>query len=166
MKSAFPVKAVKSGIGLSVATFISLVLLMPALTVMAKPTQSEVFKSIQDNVNETSNSNINTVPWICGGVALILIVAWFGRRQTLQANPKALNNPHRLAKEIVRLTSLKPGELKQVKLLADETRIKGDQPVCSPLVLLLCPSMLTKAVADRKTRADRRTLLYLIKKLH
>ncbi|HWE01123.1 MAG TPA: hypothetical protein VG326_01845 [Tepidisphaeraceae bacterium] len=130
-----------------------------------KPTQSEVFKSIQDSVSESDGSNTRVVPWICGAVGLILVVAWFGRRQTLQANPKPLNNPNRLANEILKSTTLRPRELKQLKVVAEETRTKDGKNLSSPLALLLCPSVLTKAVANRATRADRRTLAQLLKKL-
>jgi hypothetical protein len=146
------------------AAMIAFVLLAP-LAVSARPTQSEVFKSIQDNVSESDGSNARLIPWACGAAGVIVVVCWFGRRQTLQATPKPLNNPHRLSKEILKLTSLKPSEFKQVRLLTEEIRAKDDKPVCSPLVLLLCPSMLARAVADPATRADRRTLAHLVKKL-
>jgi hypothetical protein len=146
--------------------FISLIFLaLLVAPLSAKPTQSEVFKSIQDNVSESDGSNAKLVPWVCGAVGLILVVAFFSRRQTLQTTPKTLNNPNRLAKEILKLTPLKPRELKQIKLAAEETRGKDEKMLTNPMVLLLCPSLLSRAVANRATRADRRTLAHLLKKL-
>ena len=58
------------------------------------------------------------------------------RRRT----PKALNHHGKLLKELAAAVSLKPAEVKQLKLLADE------QKLSNPLTLILCPSILAKAV--------------------
>ncbi len=146
----------------------SFILLLLSLvgTVHATPSQSEVFKSIQESVSRSSDdSSGSAVPWICAGVAVVLVLALISRRQTLQAAPKPLNSPGRLLKEVMKSVPLNPRELKQVKLVAEGTKVGDDQPVTSPLVLLLCPSIIAKAAEDRSTRADRRTLVQVLKKL-
>ena len=52
--------------------------------------------------------------------------------------PKALNHSGKLVKEISKTMNLKPAEIKQLKVLAD------GQDVGKPLVLLLCPSLLSQ----------------------
>ena len=141
-----------------------LLLNFPTLT-SAKPSQSDVFKSIQENVNQSDGSMGKAVPWLCAGAGVILVLAIFGKRQSRQLAPKPLNHVGRLLREIMRSVPLKPKELKQLKVVADETRLDNNQTVSNPLVLLLCPSVLNQALEKRSTRADRRTLLHVLKKL-
>jgi hypothetical protein len=61
-------------------------------------------------------------------------------------------------KEIAREMHLKPAEIRQLRLLADR------QQIVSPLVLLLCPSLLTKAVREHPELADRGILTSLARK--
>jgi len=146
---------------------LAIILAAPA-RVWAKPSAGDVFKSIQDNVNDNGDESMkNAVPWICAAVGVILIFAFIGQRQAARATPKALNSPSRLAKEVMRVIPLRPRELKQVKLASDEMNA-GDpeKSLCSPLVLLLCPSVLTKASKNQLTRADRNELLAVLKKLN
>lgn len=131
----------------------------------AKPTQNDVFKSIQDSVNDSEAGGGSPLPWICAGLGVILLLAIFGRQQKAKTAPKPLNNANRLLREILRTIPLKPKELKHLRTLADETLLHVDEPLHSPLVLLLCPSAISKAVKTGSTRADRRTLVQVLKKL-
>jgi hypothetical protein len=148
------------------AAFISsaFLLLLMCVPASAKPSQSDVFKSIQDSVSNSDETNTNFVPWVCGGVGLIILLALFSKRQSRQNVPKVVNHSGRLLKEVLKKISLRPKELKQLKTLADETELPGGQPV-NPLVLLLAPSIMIKSVNERTTRADRRTLVQVLKKL-
>ena len=56
---------------------------------------------------------------------------------------------------------LKPKELKQLKLLVEE----GGEPVQSPLTLLLCPSVLARAVKNRPRNVDRAVVAQIVRKL-
>ena len=163
--SRFPFRAARAAFFLAPFALAFVILLAPAIVRAKTPTQNDVFKSIQDNVNQSEDASGQAIPWICAGVGLIVLLAIFSKRQTRQATPKPLNNPHRLTREVMRLIPLKPSDVKQLKTLADETS-SGDKPsILHPLVLLLCPSVIEKAVLDNKTRADRRTLVSLLKKL-
>ena len=139
--------------------------LLLALPASAKPSQSDVFKSIQDNVGQSDGSATRAIPWVCGGIGVVIILAIFGRRQTRNATPRTLNHPGRLMKEIMGEVPLKPKELKQLKVVADEITDPESETPTNPLVLLLCPSVLAKAIRDDSTRADRKTLKVLLKKL-
>jgi hypothetical protein len=150
------------------ATILAAMLAMAAMApvAMAKPTAGDVFKSIQDNVNDSSDDSMRgALPWICAGAGLVIILAIFSKRQSKQASPAPINNPNRLAREVLKAVPIKPHEYKQVKIVADETTLGTDQNVCSPLVLLLCPSILMKAARNRESRADRQVLLQILKKL-
>jgi hypothetical protein len=136
-----------------------------AAPALAKPTQNDVFKSIQDSVNDSGAGGGSPTPWICAGAGVILLLAIFGRQKKAPAAPKPLNNAGRLMREIMRTLPLKPGEIKQLRTLADETPLPGDEALSSPLVLLLCPSAINKALTSDSTRGDRKTLVQLLKKL-
>ena len=153
--------------GCHALTFLILLLtpLVFTQSLSAKPSQTDVFKSIQDNVGESDGSATKAIPWICGGIGVVIILALFGRRQTRQATPRTLNHSGKLIKEVMGEISLKPKEFKQLKVVADEIADPESETPTNPLVLLLCPSVLAKAVKDDSTRADRRTLKILIKKL-
>ena len=136
-----------------------------AATASAKPSQNDVFKSIQDNVGNTDGSATSPLPWACIGAGVILLLIIFGRPQRAPGAPKPLNNANRLLREVMRSLPVKPGEFKHLRTLADETTVSpGDQPLRSPLVLLLCPSAVAKAVKSGDTRADRKMLVQLLKK--
>jgi hypothetical protein len=147
------------------AAFITVITLFAITSASAKPTQQEVFRSIQDNVNQTGDSGMKPILLICAGAGVLGLLALFGRRQTKQATPKPLNHPGKLLKEIMKSVPLKPAELKQLKVVTEETAQANDEPPQSPLVLVLCPSVLAKAVQSRTTRADRRVLGQVLKKV-
>jgi hypothetical protein len=132
---------------------------------MAKPTQQDVFKSIQDNVGQTDDSSMRALPWVCGGIAVIILLAVVAKRQKNQAVPKTLNNPGKLIKEVMKVIPLKPREVKQLRIVSDQTHTDDGESLTNPLVLLLCPSVLIKTVNERSTRADRQTLIAVLKKM-
>jgi hypothetical protein len=131
----------------------------------AKPSQSDVFKSIQENVGQSDESTMRAAPWVCAGIAVIFLLALISKRQTRQAIPKPLNNPNKLMKEIMNSLPLRPKELKQLKVVADEISDPDADTSMNPLVLLLCPSLVIKVLREESTRADRRTLVTTLKKL-
>lgn len=139
--------------------------LLPAAPLLATPSQSDVFRSIQENVDESQGSGGQILPWLSAGAGVILLLAIFSRRQTRQAAAKPLNNRGRLLKELLRILPLKPREVKQLKILAEETLLEEDRPLCSPLVLVLCPSILAKALKEKTTKADAQVLREVKSKL-
>lgn len=62
-------------------------------------------------------------------------------------------------KEIVRQIDLRPAEVRQLKILAEA------QNVSSPITLLLCPSVLAKAVKECSGKVDRKVMMSVAKKL-
>jgi len=55
--------------------------------------------------------------------------------------------------------NLRPSEVRQLKVLAEE------QQVSSPLTLLLCPSVLAKAVKHQSGKVDTRVIAQVARKM-
>ena len=131
---------------------------------IATPTQEEVFKSISQNVSESDGSGRMLLAFIVTGAAVLMLLTLFSARRTREATPKALNHSGKLLKEISKNISLRPVELKQLKLLAEGERNAGIS-VESPLVFLLCPSALTSAMRANRVKVDRKVMSGLARKL-
>ena len=125
----------------------------------ADPTQEDVFKSISENMGaKTDNSHFIAGMAIVAGVA-ILIGIFSRRKPPTAAKKSALNHPAKLMKEIARATSLRPAEVKYLKALAQRESID------SPLTLMLCPSVLLRAARSSTSKAERRVLVQVTRKL-
>lgn len=125
---------------------------------LAAATQEEVFKSIQDNVGSSTDPK-KFFAFLAGVAGLIILLAVLSNRKKREITPNVLNHQGKLLKEIMRKVDLRPAELRQLKLLAES------QKVTSPLTLLLCPSVLAKAVKERGGKVDRKLVLSLARKL-
>jgi hypothetical protein len=100
-------------------------------------TQAEVLKSINENVGkEVDPSKLLAV--VLGILGLIVVIAFVNYRRKRVIVPKALNHPGKLVKQVAKAVDLKPSDLKQLKAIAEA------RDLSSPLVLLLCPSLLKK----------------------
>jgi hypothetical protein len=127
-------------------------------TASAAPTQEQVLKSIHENVGGTVDPRkFFAFMLVIGG--LIVLLALMSQRKKREVSPKAFNSQGKLLKEIVKQVDLRPSEIRQLKALAEA------QGVSSPLTLLLCPSILTKAVKERSVKVDRKVILGVAKKL-
>lgn len=118
----------------------------------------EIFKSIQSNLGNTSDPT----PYIIGAIATVVVIAalvFFSKRTKREAVAKALNHPGKLIKEMCKAVDLKPAEVRQLKQLAEK------QNVSNPLALLLCPSVLAKAVQEQGARVDRKLLARAIQRV-
>jgi hypothetical protein len=127
------------------------------------PTQEEVFKSIQDNVGESADSG-KVLMVLCAGGGFVILLAVFSQRNKREITPRTVNHQGKLLKEIGRGLSIRPKEMKQLKILAEQTSVPGAQTVNSPLTLLMCPSVLSKAVQNPRCKADRRILQQILRK--
>jgi hypothetical protein len=139
--------------------------LLASLPLPAQPTQEEVFKSIGDNVNRPVDSKriLAVAAGIAGVVVLLVVVGQWRKRETTS---RALNHHGKLMKEVLRNVSLKGAEVKQLKVLAQDLRPRGtDQRIESPLVLLLCPTLLGEAAKQNKAKADLPVIAGLVKRL-
>jgi hypothetical protein len=126
--------------------------------VSAQPTQQEVFQSINKNVGDSVDP-VKMLAFVLCVVATIILLCIVGHRRNRKVTPKPLNHPGKLLKEVARSMNLKPAEVRQLKVLAE------GQDVSSPLVLLLCPSLLSKAVKEQGGKGDRRALVGVAKKV-
>ncbi len=114
---------------------------------LAAPTQEDVFRSISDNVSQRPGEGGKGLAVVlCGAGGLVLLVLVLGSRARRQAVPQALNNPRKLIREVMKAVPLRRGEVRHLKLLADAAGTEGGEPVESPLTLLLCPSVLARAL--------------------
>jgi len=157
-------RARKSGVIL-IALYALIVALYLCSTANAKPTQQDVFRSIENNTAETNESGGRIILFICAGAALLIVLAYVSKRQQRQATPAPLLNHGKLLKEIRSAVGLKSAELKQLRLATDETTLALGEQLSSPLVLMLCPSALAQATRNPKTRVDRTTIARIIKRL-
>lgn len=111
--------------------------------------QDELLRSLSSNMGgggDGGDGNAGTLLLIAlAAIAVIAGLAWISRRRQRSVE-KRLNHPGKLQKEVVRKVALKPAELKKLKMLADEV------DVSSPLVLLLCPSLMADAARKRRSR--------------
>jgi hypothetical protein len=129
-----------------------------AAPVMANPTQEEVFQSINQSVGSTVDLS-KLVPYLTAGLAAVILLVWFTHRRQYRVVPRALNHAGKLMKEVGKKIELRSGESKVLKVLAEE------QNVTDPLLLLLCPSVLGKAIRNQESRVDRDQLAELVKRL-
>lgn len=151
---------------LPLALFLALCLLPSAFCRADPPTQEDVFRSIQQNVDAPTDSRRVMAVCAAGG-AVLLLLAVISRQRQREASPKALVHPGKLLKEVMRSVSIRPAELKQLRLLAEERSRSApdDAPLQSPLTLLLCPSVLAKATQGRPGKVDRKALAQIVRKL-
>jgi hypothetical protein len=100
-----------------------------------------------DSIRQTMGQRVDIHMFIWLGVLTVLIVGtfiYFARRSRKSAS--GVNNPGKLIKEISQAVGLKPAELKKLRMLAETMGQPGKPPLRNPMVLLLCPSLLAKAM--------------------
>jgi cytochrome c-type biogenesis protein CcmH/NrfF len=134
------------------------IILAAAAPASAAPTQDEVLKSIQQNVNQSVDLT-KAVPYflvLVGAVILLIVYQNFRKRQVM---PRRVNHSGKLTREISRALHLRSIEVKQLKILAE------DQELQHPLILLLCPSALGKAIRSNNPKIDRAVLKQVVQRL-
>jgi Zn-dependent protease with chaperone function len=134
-------------------------------TVSAKPTQEEVFRSIQTNVSgEDSSGHGAALLLLIAGAVVLGLLYYFSRRAERVAPSRSVNHSGKLIREIRKQIGLNSAELKQLKILSEQLATE-DQPAPSPLTLLICPSVLAKAVKLQSPKIDRQVLAGLVKRM-
>jgi len=140
-------------------------LLSASTRVLAAPSQQDVFKSIQDSMG--SDKEVDSTPiylLVAGGIATLVIMTLVGRRQNKSDTPEAFNHPGKLMKEVLRDIPLKSAEVKQLKLLAGAVEEQtGDET--SPLILLLCPSLMARGLKGDRGKVDRKLVAQMVRRL-
>lgn len=109
---------------------------------MLAATQDEVLRSISTNF-EQSGDPFTFLVVLLGTIGVILLIVWIGHYRRRAAIPKQLNHPGKLVRELTRKAGLKPAELKKMRAMADEAGVS------SPIVMMLCPSVLGEALRRR-----------------
>jgi hypothetical protein len=123
-----------------------------------KPVKLEdVFKSTKENMSQEAGPE-RLIALAIGAVAIVVLLVFLQYRRKAESMAKPLNNQHRLIKEMTRTLSLKDAEMRQLQDLADE------QSCSSPLVLLMCPSLMAKALSN-KSPDQKKAIAPMIKKL-
>lgn len=142
---------------LAVAFFSSFIVHPSSL--QARPTQDEVLRGISQGMDQQTGdpSKLLALLAAAGGLAVLLVA--LGYRRQREVSPKALNHHGKLLKEMCKAIALKPSEIRQLKLLAE------DQQLASPITLLLCPNLLARAAQEHRGRVDHQIVAAIARKL-
>lgn len=117
----------------------------------------DVFKSTKESMSQEAGAE-RLIGLALGALAVVVLLVFLQYRRKAESMAAPVNNQHRLIKEMTRTLALKEGEMRQLKELADE------QSCSSPLVLLLCPSLMAKALAN-KSAEQKKAIAPMIRKL-
>jgi hypothetical protein len=117
----------------------------------------DVFKSTKENMSQEAGPErlLGLALGVIGVVALLIFLQY---RRKAESMAQPLNNQHRLIRDMTRTLALKDAEMRQLQQLAEE------QNCSSPLVLLMCPSLMAKAIAN-KSADQKKAIAPMIKKL-
>ena len=127
------------------------------LNFIAQVKLEDVFKSTSDSMNQAPGSE-RVFALILGSLALILLLIALQQRRKHAATPKAVHSDSKLLKEVLRRLPLKSAEVKQLRQFAQE------QSCSSPLVLLLCPSLLIKGLSARSAE-EKKLMANIVQKI-
>jgi hypothetical protein len=117
------------------ATALAAFLLFMNSSALAAPSQEDVFKSISKNVGDTPDTGRLLLVLVITTLVVVCLVM-LSQRHKRKLSPKPLNHPRKLIKEVTRQIDMNPREVKRLKAIAEEMGYS------SPLVLMLCPSLL------------------------
>jgi hypothetical protein len=116
-----------------------------------------VFKSTQESMDAGSGvERVLPLALVLGAVLILLVIVH--QRKRVATAPRSLNSPGKLAKEVARAVGLKSKEMRQLRQLAE------GEGASSPLVVLICPSLLARGLQKRKPE-DRRVLGKVVRKI-
>ena len=110
----------------------------------------DVFRSTQESIDGGTGPG-RMVALALALVAFGLLLAALQYRRRVQISPRAINHQGKLVKEVAKGLPLKAAEMRQLTKLAEQKELS------SPLVMLLCPSVLAKSLSEAEG-AERATL--------
>jgi hypothetical protein len=110
---------------------------------LAEATLEEVFRSTQQSIDAAPGPG-RIVALVLMVVGLLVLFLVLQQRWQAKAVAKPVNHQGKLIKELKQVSGLSPAEMKKLEGLAEE------HSLCSPLVLLLCPSMVEKLTRKSK----------------
>jgi hypothetical protein len=116
---------------------------------LAEVTQDQAFDSIRQNMGQPVD--LSNLGWVAAGLLTVVgLLVYLGHRRKVQRSGKALNHKGKLIRELTRAVGLKPAELKKVRGMAEQLRDHHEIEVDNPMLLLLCPSLLAKAMKKKE----------------
>lgn len=142
----------------AIALICGCVVLAMTATPAVALTQDEVLQSINQHVSSTVDMT-KLVPYLVLGLAALLLVVWYTHHTQPKLVTKPLHHRGKLLREIARKLQLNAAQIRTLKILAQEQRLG------SPLTLLLCPSLLGKAIHTPNPRVDRMVLSEVVHRL-
>jgi hypothetical protein len=144
---------------------IALAIVSFASPALAGPTQEEVFRSIQSSVSgQDSGGHGTALLLLCAGAGVLGLLYYLSRRAEKTIPNRSVNHSGKLIREIRKQIGLSSAELKQLKILSEQLATE-DEPAPSPLTLLICPSVLARAIQSRGPKVDRTVLAGLVKRM-
>jgi len=132
-----------------------------AAFVQAQVTEEEFKRALQQNFDEPIDPNkLVAFGLVILAITLLTVVVNRWRASAGRpGSPAAINSPGKLIREMCKTANLRPAEVKQLRILSEQ------QQVSSPLTLLLCPSVLGKAIRENQRKIDRGILGGLAKRI-
>ena len=117
----------------------------------------DVFKSTKERMNQEAGPE-RLIALGLGALAVVVLLVFLQYRRKAESMTKPVNNQNRLLREMTRTLALKDAEMRQLQEMANE------QSCSSPLVLLMCPSLMAKALAN-KSAEQKKAIAPMIRKL-
>jgi cell division inhibitor SulA len=119
---------------------------------LAQPKLNDVFKSIQSNTQGTETDSSRIVAFMLLIIAIALAYTAVKHWNKRSTKPRVVHSHRKLLRETCRRAGVDRAKVKQISDLADA------QGLASPLVAMICPSVLRKLAANAKSDAQRRAL--------
>src|SRR6185295_15570026 len=127
------------------------------LIMLAEAGVDDVIKALHDSLDEgPSTGRTLALIGLSVGLLLALVIIQYWRKR--QATPRIINNPNRLTRETGGAVHLDRDELAQLARSAEQAGAKN------PLTLLICPSLLGKAMVGTSGQ-ERERLVRIGRKL-
>src|SRR6476660_8787840 len=101
----------------------------------------DVFKSTKESMNQEAGPE-RLIALGLGALAIVVLLIFLQYRRKAESMTKPVNNQNRLVRDMTRTLALKDAEMRPLQEMANE------QNCSSPLVLLMCPSLMAKALAS------------------
>ena len=117
----------------------------------------DVFKSTKESMSQEAGPE-RLIALGLGALAVVVLLVFLQYRRKAESMTKPVNNQNRLLREMTRTLALKDAEMRQLQEMANE------QSCSSPLVLLMCPSLMAKALAN-KSAEQKKAIAPMIRKL-
>lgn len=103
-------------------------------------TDQEFMQSLKDNMTQGGGSS-HIIALLCVFAGVILLMALVSHRNKNRSAPRKLDHHGKLLKEVYAAAKINAHQRKQLAQITEKTSEQLNQPICSPLVMLLCPSL-------------------------